>query len=521
MKLMRELEVTFASALAIFVAIACISSLAQMTSVGIDCSQIQALAIDRQANLRAAKVMSECGLSERSIADAYDAETAATEWFAPPGITNVLVSTAKCTSSNNCERNSSVVWASSADGGKTLVDNYIDLSMNGSTGTSYSKDGGAKFVEIQPPPFNTGHGTNYGDPIEIFDANLKMWLAGDLAGGCGGQGVGLWTSSDGVHWNAGACAHNGSNDDHPSMWVDNDPTSGTYGRMYVSFNDFSNNNGALTLVYSDDGNAWSSPVVLSSTTFIRNVQLTGSPVGGRRYEGSNSTVFVLGMDEGGGGLNTRQNLIFKSLDGGSTWSSATMGPRFNPPGATSCQNNYYTVVPPVWRTQGWGQGSVGPKGVVHYAYAGAGTNGDIGDIFYVRSTDNGRTWSKAIKLNTDVDNAYHTQWMPSLTADKKGQVTAAWYDRRAATSACANVGDPGCNYERVGRQSSNNGAKFGSEITISSMTITQATGVACFAGDSTYDTTLNGKVYDAWTDGRRTFDGQHVENVEFAAVEKH
>jgi hypothetical protein len=512
-----SVKVSFAGASAIFLVFSCISSGAQMTSVGIDCSQIEVLGIDRQTNLRAARVMSECGSNYDSAADTYDLGWAGTEPLEPLGIKNVLVSTAKCTTSTNCERNTSVVWASSEDGGKTLVDNYNDLSSNGSSsGTSYSKNGGAKFVEIQPAPFGNGHGTNYGDPIEVFNATLRMWFAGDLTSDCGGLGVGLWTSTDGIHWETGACAHNGASDDRPSMWVDNEPTSGTYGRMYVSFNDFSNN-AALTVVHSDDGKVWSAPVVLSGTTLIRDVQLTGSPVGARRYEGSNSTVFVMGMDEGGGGLATRQNIIFKSLDGGTTWSSTTTGPRFNPPGNQTCpQNSYYVVIPPIWRTQGWGQPAVGAKGVVHYAYAGAGTKGDIADIFYVRSTDNGRTWSKAIKLNTDADNPYHTQWIPSLTADKDGKVTVAWYDRRAAKSKCAKVGDPGCNYERVGRQSKNNGVSFGSEITISSIIIPQPTGISCFAGDYNYDTTLNGKVYDGWTDGRVTFQGENVQNVEFA-----
>ena len=38
---------------------------------------------------------------------------------------------------------------------------------------------------------------------------------------------------------------------------------------------------------------------------------------------------------------------------------------------------------------GWGEPAVGPNNVVHYVYAGAGTNNDHGDIFYTRSTDNG------------------------------------------------------------------------------------------------------------------------------------
>src|SRR5271157_1503191 len=113
------------------------------------------------------------------------------------------------------------------------------------------------------------------------------------------------------------------------------------------------------------------------------------------------------MDEGGGSLNTRQNIMYRSLDGGVTWSSSVMGPRFNPVGDGLCaSNNYFAKVNPIWRHMGWGEPGVGPGGVIHYAYAGHGTGSDTGDIFYVRSTDNGSTWSAPIQLNTDPDGQF-------------------------------------------------------------------------------------------------------------------
>src|SRR2546425_294210 len=103
---------------------------------------------------------------------------------------------------------------------------------------SVSTDGGVTFTRLNPSPFTNGHGTNYGDPIVVYNARLVKWFAGDLATGCGGQGIGLWTSLDGLTWRKGKCAHNGSSDDRESMWVDNNPTSPFYGRMYISWNDF-------------------------------------------------------------------------------------------------------------------------------------------------------------------------------------------------------------------------------------------------------------------------------------------
>jgi hypothetical protein len=231
------------------------------------------------------------------------------------------------------------------------------------------------------------------------------------------------------------------------------------------------------------------------------------------------------MDEGGGGANTRQNVMYKSIDGGVTWTSSTMGARFKPVGNSQCASNtYFEKVNPIWRHMGWGEPAVGPTGVVHYAYAGHGSGADPGDIFYVRSIDNGATWSARKKMNTDADTAFRTQWMPSVSADLNGKVTISWYDRRAATSACNLVSDPGCQYERVGRQSKTNGATFISpEITISSGLIPEPDqpdpGVqSCYAGDYDYDTALNGSAYITWTDGRVSVGGTHVQNVEFAKV---
>ena len=484
-----------------------------MTSVGVDCSQIIPQGIMAQDNMRAGVILIECGV----VRGGQPADTADLP-MSPP---NVQVSNRSCVSGSSCTKSESNVWASTKNKGKTIVVNYNDHNGNNYSGVSVSTNHGATFKELIPPPFANGHGTNYGDPIVVFNSKVNKFFAGDLVTSCGGFGLGLWSSANGKRWVAGACAHNGSSDDRESMWVDNEPTSGTYGRMYVSFNDFANN-GALSITHSDDGVTWSAPVILNSS-FIRDVQVTGTPAGTTRFEGNDSTVFVAAMDEGGGGNATRQNVMYKSLDGGVTWTHVTMGPRFNPPGQGSCDNPYFYKVNPIWRHMGWGEPGVGPNGIVHYAYAGAGTGGDPGDIFYVRSADNGKTWSTPIKLNTDADGALKTQWMPSLSSDLNGKVTVAWYDRRAATTACNVVTDPGCNYERVGIQSADNGVTWGSEITISSAIINEPAqtdpGVqACYAGDYDYNTALNGNAYVTWTDGRVNVGGTQVQNVDFAAV---
>src|SRR4030042_684034 len=142
--------------------------------------------------------------------------------------------------------------------------------------------------------------------------------------------------------------------------------------MYVSWNDFAASQ-YIYVVYSDNGTAWSAPVQVT-TSFIRNVQITGSP-------GADGTVFIAGMNESGGGCATaRINIMYRSTNGGASWTQVYTGPSFTGPGNVSC--GYFCAVTPIWRHMGWGQPAVGPANTVHLNYSGAGTGGDLADILY-------------------------------------------------------------------------------------------------------------------------------------------
>jgi 6-phosphogluconolactonase (cycloisomerase 2 family) len=473
--------------------------------MGVPCASVSDLGIDKQTNLRAAMIMVGCGLAAGGRPDDVSQAGPAPVLRASPPVNVDLITGTE--TYPRVTQSESMVWSSD---GTTIVVNYNDSRDSGASprnlsGVSVSTDAGATFRRILPSPFATGHGINIGDPIVVFNAKLGKWFAGDLTTGCAGQGIGLWTSTDGQVWTTGACAHAANADDRESMWVDNNPDSPFYGRMYISFNNFQAA-GRLLAIHSDDGTTWSLPASLS-TGFIRDVQLTGSPTDG--------TVFVAGMDEGGGGGNNRTNLIYKSTDGGTSWTEIRMGAPFAPPGrfVTDCGSYFYAIAP-IWRHMGWGQPGVGPDGVVHYAYAGKGVNpGDEGDIYYIRSVDNGDTWSDPIILNSDqTGGGAREQWMPSLSVTTTGEVQVSWYDRRDTIDR---------SYEVWGIHSSDNGATWQKDAPISDVVIPQPEQpdpvvVLCYAGDYNYASAFGDTNYVTWTDGRIPVSGHFQQDVFFA-----
>src|SRR5580704_6185744 len=117
MKLIDRSKVLSHCALPILVVVMCMPTLAQMTSVGIDCAQIYDLGIDKQDNMRAGLAMIECGL-----APAGHPQDPGTK--RPPAPPNVLVSNRACVSASSCTKSENMVWANPA--GTTIVVNYND-----------------------------------------------------------------------------------------------------------------------------------------------------------------------------------------------------------------------------------------------------------------------------------------------------------------------------------------------------------------------------------------------------------
>ena len=190
------------------------------------------------------------------------------------------------------------------------------------SGASVSTDGGTTFTRVttasRPKPLRQ----ILGEPVVLSIRANSTWFTVWLDTACGGQGLGGYKStnpSDATSWTH-FCVHNNSSDDRNSGWVDNNPASPFANRMYVSYNDFNVGGGALRVTYSsDNGATWHAPIAVTAN-FIRDVQITGGKITG--------DVYIAGMDEMGGGLTNRANKIYRSTDGGNTWTNTYTGPTF-------------------------------------------------------------------------------------------------------------------------------------------------------------------------------------------------
>src|SRR3954468_4551999 len=443
------------------------SSTDPLVPVGFDCSTIHDKGIDKQENFRAGAIMIACGQTSSG-------STSATSTLAPLGrfIQKLLAPLTNGASDvdliSGPETSPSVTQSetytlANPDNPLQIVSAYNDsrgrnLNPINISGASVSTDGGNTFARLT---LGTGQGpfsNTEGDPVVLYHKQSGTWFTVWLDVACGGQGLGGYKSTTpevATSWTHFPCVHSNSQDDRESGWSDNNPASPFYGRMYVSWNDFNVNSGALFVTYSTDaGASWHAPVqVANGTPFIRNVQITGDL-------SANGAVYIAGMDEGGGGFpHNNINKIFKSTNGGVSWTNTYSSPASFPgPGVTAV--GYFACMfsdgGGFWRHEGWSEPSA-YNNVVHLVYAQHGAGSDAGDVYYIRSVDGGVTFSAPFKLNSDATT--RPQWQPNISVSPSGTLLATWYDGRESASCTSGNTTVPC-YRMWSRKSNDNGATW-------------------------------------------------------------
>jgi hypothetical protein len=482
-----------------------------------DCSKIHELGIDKQENLRAGAIMVICGEARGGSASSADIFSRLVQKLLRPvgyGTTDVDLITGTETFPHIDQ--STTFTAGNPDNPLQIVVAYndargIDASPSSGAGASVSTDGGNTFTRLttasgqSPFPNASSPAVLYNKPSQTW---FTVWLDSDCQGLGGYKSTTPWDPNSWTHF----CIHTGGTDDRQSGWADNNPFSPFYGRMYVSWNDF-NVGGALFVTFStDNGLTWTNARQLTTgTPFIRDVQITGDLATG--------DVYIAGMDEGSGGFpHNDTNYIFRSTDGGNTWTNTYTGPSFPGPGVGAI--GYFAFMFPddggYWRYEGWGEPAA-LNGVVHLVYAQHGAGSDPGDVYYIRSTDGGVTFGTPFKLNTDATT--RPQWQPNLSVAADGTVFATWYDARE-TENCTK-GNPAvpC-YRMWGRKSTDNGVSWLADMpfsdAVSPLPDQPDPGIVpTYASDYDYGSSVLNQHLRAWLDGRVTINGVSQQDAFF------
>jgi len=486
-----------------------VSSDDPLVPAGFDCSKIQTERIDRQENFRAQALQIACGQIEGSYGvSAFGTFVHSVKKLFTPlmfggGDADLITGTETSPNITQSETYSAV----NPDNPNEIFVAYNDSrGRNASpiniSGASLSTDGGTTFTRITAAGGQGPFAGTEGDPVALYNKPTGTWFTIWLDTGCGGQGLGGYKSStpaNAASWTH-FCVHNASNDDRESGWADNNPSSPFFGRMYITWGASA---GLVATYSSDNGATWHAPITVAGPTpFIRDVQVTGDMSG-------NGVVYLAGMDEGGGGFpHTNINKIYKSTDGGNTWSNTYTGPGIAGPGVSLCSGSTYFACMfsdggGYWRHEGWGQPAAF-NNVVSLVYAQRGAGADPGDVFYIRSTDGGSTFGAPFKLNSDATT--RPQWQPNLSVSPTGTLFATWYDARDSASCTRGNSAVGC-YKMYSRKSNDNGVTWlpddAFSDVLSPLPAQNDTGIQpTYAGDYDYGSAVATKHVTSWTDGR-------------------
>jgi hypothetical protein len=401
----------------------------------------------------------------------------------------------------------------------TICSAYIDSfhgieEGRGFVGFSRSTDGGASFTDqgdLEMPP------VNYGNPSMVWRTqDSNFYLSAPLGGY---DGMGIWHSADDcqsfdfygqteMRWSYGV-------DDMNILTADNNATSPYYGRLYLTFQ---GEYGQIMLSYSDNGLDWQGDITLSNlTSYTDKVQTPWAAVA------PNGDVYVSWVTFIGDLYNPpwyyNINLV-QSSNGGQTFSpvsSPVVNALVPNDTANTCMmypwepqlpalngNIRYYPAPP--------QLVVGADGTLHLVYSRDPDSygvGDVINVYYRRSTDNGATWDAEIQLNDD--DTITDQFFPTISVNEYGRLVSTWYDRR---------NDPANNffYETFMAVSTDNGETWESNQQVSdfqSPVILDPAITLCYHGFYDQQVQQGDNVYIQWADDRTGDSDVYFESVPF------
>lgn len=311
------------------------------------------------------------------------------------------------------------------------------------------------------------------DPVTSFDVKHGVVIHSSLNyqnDGCDGDVVVSISRDGGIHWNTvvevadgggpTSCENDGLFNDKDWITTDNNPASPFFGRTYVTWTAFRSVGGVATQSpiaesHSDDGGlTWSTPQDISGSNPSLCTFQSDGPAGVCDEDqfsvptvAPNGDVYVSFINDQNmalwepGEVFDDQYLVVRSTDGGQTWSSPTMmasledGSRdfpLNVDGRQTLTN--YQVRAPIT-----GNVVADPTNTHRLYFAFFDNRNGVHDsdhavtdtdVFLVKSTNDGASWSAPAQVNPTDSGAGNDQWFPFVAVDPTdGTVGVAYNDR--------------------------------------------------------------------------------------------
>lgn len=363
--------------------------------------------------------------------------------------------------------------------------NPLNLAAGANIRYSYrSTDGGFSWIQ---QTLSSTLGV-WGDPVVLFDNDGDLYfahLSNPQSGNWLDRIVVQKSTDGGVSWNDGAGVGLNPPKDQDKEWLAVDRTNSPFrDNLYMSWTQFdtygsSNPSDSTLILFSrstDAGLNWSTPVRVSDT-------------GGNCID-SDETVEGAVPAVGPGGeiyltWSGPLGIMFdKSTDGGVTFGVD----RF----AVDQPGGWDFDVPGIYRTNGMpitlcdisGPGSP-DYGTIYVVWSDQRNGINDTDVFLVKSTDSGNTWSAPTKINDDPGPAH--QFFCWATIDQTtGNLYVVFYDRR---NSIANETD-------VFVARSSDGGETFTNFQVNDNSFTPNAGI--FFGDYTNIAAHGGKIYPIW-----------------------
>jgi len=338
--------------------------------------------------------------------------------------------------------------------------------------------------------------TVIGDPVMAYDSLGTCYYAQLYQNGATYGITVIKSTNKGVSWVNPTSVYSTTVGLSDKEWITADQTAGPYSNyVYVGWRQF----GSTGMRFSrstDLGSTWSAPQTFQGGqgAYVA-VGPNGNTQGGSVYFAATT----------GGGM-----YINRSTDGGATFSPQVIAAVINPPGI-SCAGRY-TVKNCIRNNEfprmAADNSFTSTRGNVYVVFAANPVGPDNADIFIIRSTDYGITWTSPQRVNDDATTT--DQWLPSVSVDNRtGKVFVCWYDSRI--DAASNI-----QTKLYAAVSSNGGTSFQSNESVSdvnfnpnSMAVGQPGGEN-YIGDYIGNSAIGSTSYNVWMDARNSNMGSYV-----------